>query len=365
MKDSKHDHIEAILCDLTDASPRTPSIAHRAIEELHHTDGPQQSRIRRLLRHRPAVAAVVACVTIFAIGIPIYIAHSPLSDRSSPIMFMKVPSQSDNSYPHRFAGGTADVSVHARTGPPSPLDASSQSSRTSPALSDFPAHRTIIRSGSITILSKDINDAARHVRSVIRPELGEYLGEVSISQSEYRPSASIILRIRAERLDSVIEQIGTIGETSQLNIQARDATDQILDLEARLRNERRMESELLDLLSARPDANLADILRIRTELSEFRTSIERLDAQRSLISELAALATLRVTIATPYENAHTPSDNSIGQMLAHSAQAGLNSLVRSFAWLIEALIGGLIWWIILAFLGLYLFRRLRWWLTWA
>lgn len=138
------------------------------------------------------------------------------------------------------------------------------------------------------------------------------------------------------------------------------------DCSAREANERRIEVELLELIDKRPDAPLADVLRVRDALSEVRLNIERLDAQRSTLSERVALATLRVSVVR-IANEDEPEPDASGFLhdIGDAFARGGETLAASAAWIVEAFVGGLIAWVLLAFVGVWGYRALRWRATWA
>ena len=159
-----------------------------------------------------------------------------------------------------------------------------------------------------------------------------------------------------------------IAAATWRKLSGRDVSDQLVDLEARIRNERQTEAELRELLDLRAQSEakdiLGDILKVRQELGRVREQIERMEAQREQIQAMASLACLRVVISTEHEDPKI-EPAGIFDEFGEAAQTGLGMLVDSVAWLIRGLIGGLVWWLALGLGGVFLYTRVRWWLTWA
>src|SRR5262249_43327622 len=152
---------------------------------------------------------------------------------------------------------------------------------------------------------------ARHtVESLIRPDLGEYVENASVELDQSNPAATITVRIDSARFDEFLAALSGVGTVRSVTVNAADATDQLVDLEARLRNERRVEEEVLQLLANRTDAPLEDVVRVRRELSDVRESIERMEAQRQAILGRAELSTVRITLVGPEPKLAPGADDS-------------------------------------------------------
>lgn len=225
--------------------------------------------------------------------------------------------------------------------------------------------RAIQRSAAMELTAEAIRPLFDRVTALIDPSLGEFVENASANEGR----ADATLRVSAQRLDAVmrsIREMDGVAEVQREELSAVDATDRRADLTARLANERRIEIELLELIDKRPDAPLADVLRVREALSDVRLNIERLDAQRSTLNERVSLATLRVSIVQIDEE-EEPEPDASGFLhdLGDAFTRGGRTLASSAAWIVEAIIGGLIVWVILAIVGVWAYRTLRWRATWA
>lgn len=225
--------------------------------------------------------------------------------------------------------------------------------------------RAIHRSAAMELTTEAIRPLFNRVTALIDPSLGEFVESASANEGR----ADATLRVSAQRLDTVMRSIRDMDGVTEVlreELSAVDATDRRADLAARLANERRIEVELLGLIDKRPDAPLADVLRVREALSEVRLNIERLDAQRATLSERVALATLRVSIVQIAEE-QEPEPDASGFLhdLGDAFTRGGQTLAGSAAWIVEAIVGGLIAWAILAVVGIWAYRTLRWRATWA
>ncbi len=225
--------------------------------------------------------------------------------------------------------------------------------------------RAIQRSAAMGLTAEAVRPLFDRVTALIEPGLGEFVENASANEGR----ADATLRVSAQRLEAVmrsIREMDGVAEVLREELSAVDATDRRADLTARLANERRIEVELLELIDKRPEALLADVLRVREALSDVRLNIERLDAQRSTLNERVTLATLRVSIVQIAEGPEpVPDASGLLHDLGDAFTRGGRTLAESAAWLVEAFIGGLIVWLMLAMVGVWAYRTFRWRATWA
>jgi hypothetical protein len=222
--------------------------------------------------------------------------------------------------------------------------------------------RQIVRKATVELLTDDVRAVFLKAAMVLSEADGEYVQESSITGSGETAQANLVLRVAADRLSEVMNALRELGEVRSEQVTGQDVTAQVVDLEARLRNEQRVEAELLELLEKRNDAPLKEILELRNTLSDVRGEIERLTAQRQQLGRLVSLATVLVIIRTD-ESQERPADFSIatyfGDGVVQAWQKGLIFLADTFGVLLSVLVGGLIWWIllVLVFAAIWRYRR--------
>ena len=119
----------------------------------------------------------------------------------------------------------------------------------------------------------------------------------STSDGQTYINASVMVRIPAERLDEMMQKVrdlaadpktGVLSET----VTGEDVTAEYVDSQARLRNLKAAEAQLVELLDQAPD--LEYTLDIFRELTEIRSQIEVLEGRIKYLEESAALSALSV-----------------------------------------------------------------------
>jgi hypothetical protein len=153
----------------------------------------------------------------------------------------------------------------------------------------------IIRTGSLQLEVTDVRAALRTARDTITA-MGGYIGASQQSSDGDSIVATVTYRIPVERWEEALESFRNLGEEVGEQTDAAEVTDQIVDLDARIRNLKASETALVR--HASEAVKISDLLEIETRLSDVRGQIEQLTAQKQNLEDKATFATLTVTFGT-------------------------------------------------------------------
>ncbi len=213
-----------------------------------------------------------------------------------------------------------------------------------------PIERRVIRKANIDLQAPDVRGAFMKATMLLSEARGEYVEESTVTGQEPNLYASLKLRVAADRMGAVLIQLRELGKVQSETTSGEDVTDQVVDVESRLRNEQRVEAEMLQLLEGRKNADLKEILQLRESIAQVRESIERLTAQRDRLGRLVSLGTILVTIRA----GEAPAPVQPGAWsyfvtrVSDSWASAVRTLADSALWLMRVVVGGLIWWLLLA-----------------
>lgn len=210
--------------------------------------------------------------------------------------------------------------------------------------------RFVVRRATMELETRDVHAVFAKVAMVVQPALGEYVEASSIAGEGKEARAELTLRVTAEHLSGVLNELRGYAAVASEQSGGQDITDQVVDIEARLRNEQRIEQELLALLTTKKDASLEDILRVQQELSRVREQIERMQAQRDSLGRMASLATVLVIVR--YEGGPLqPAPNGFEEALSRAWRRGVDDLGGLVGGCVRLVIGGLPVWVVLGGAG--------------
>lgn len=222
------------------------------------------------------------------------------------------------------------------------------------------ADRQVVRKATVELMTKDVRGAFLKAAHLISEAQGEFVQESSLTGTEPYLQGSLVLRVAVPRLSDVLNELRQLGTVRSETSSGEDVTTQIVDVEARLRNEQRVEAELLALLDKRQDAPLKEIVELHSQLSQVRQTIEQYVAQQDRLNRLVSLATVLVIIRA--DDAPPPAQGLgtyFSKSLADAWRAAVRLLVDTLAVLVRLLLGGAIWWVILLAVVLAVRAHLR------
>jgi len=154
--------------------------------------------------------------------------------------------------------------------------------------------RKLIREAWLTLLVRDVPEVVQQVRQVAE-EFGGYVATLSQTRKpDGSWSATLILRIPTENYHKALSRLQQLGQVDELREQVQDVTEEFVDLEARLRNLKRSEQHLLELLKR--TGKVGELLQVEKELSLRRQEIERLEGRLRYLSHQVGFSTICVTL---------------------------------------------------------------------
>jgi hypothetical protein len=220
--------------------------------------------------------------------------------------------------------------------------------------------RQVVRRATLELETADVAAAFAKAAHAISEARGEYVQDSSITGEGKEAQATLTLRVAADRLSAVLNELRQFGKVRAETTTGEDVTAQMVDLDARLRNERRVEAELLELMEKRADAPLKEVLELRDSIARVRQEIEQMTAQQQRLSRLVSLATVLVIIRTgdQPDQARAGLGEYFLENIRDAWRSGLAVLADTVGVILRVLVGGIIWWVLLAF-GIALVVRWR------
>ena len=211
----------------------------------------------------------------------------------------------------------------------------------------------IIRTGHASVEVGNVDEAALKVRA-LASSLGGHVANSQFEGGEHNVrSATLELKIPAQRYDEAVSRLASIGEVESVNSTSEDVGEEYVDITARVENARRLEQRLIQLLANRT-ARLADVLAVERELARVREEIERAEGRLRYLRTRAAMSTLTVLVHEDEPILGRAGDNPI----AAAFKAAWRNFVRFIAGLIAAM-GVIVPVAVLAAVGILVWRKIR------
>jgi uncharacterized protein DUF4349 len=198
---------------------------------------------------------------------------------------------SDSGAPNQLGGGGVGAAPSAPAEEPARGLGSGDAE--APGGNFAPIEQRIVKTGEVGLEVDNVAVVLAEVRAMA-VEVGGYVGGSQAGTLDQ--SASVTLRVPAERFDEVLTRLQEMDDVEVTSISTReeDVTSQVVDLGARIRNLEASEASYRALLDRAE--RIEDILTIQGRLDEVRGQIEQLEAQLAQVEGQAALSTLTITI---------------------------------------------------------------------
>jgi hypothetical protein len=217
------------------------------------------------------------------------------------------------------------------------------------------ANRSIIYAGTMTIEVKDVNVAAAQAIA-FATAAGGFIGGDNRQISGQSSTATLILRVPAEKFQSTLDQLKGVGDEESRQLTSQDVTDQVVDVASRIATAQASVDRIRALLAKAQ--TIGEITSLESELSRRESDLESLQARKRKLDGLTALSTITVVMHGPDAPAAPEEGTGILVGLRHGWDAFVGSLMVAltiFGWLLPWLVFvGLPIWLIV-----WLYKRYR------
>lgn len=152
----------------------------------------------------------------------------------------------------------------------------------------------VIRVGSISIAVDDIDGTVENVDTILAKYEGETLSMQDNGKGKER---GVVLSLRVEEtdFDAFYQELKDLdGEYEYSNISSNDVTETVLDMEARLKNLKSVETQYLSIL--KKATTVSDTLAVQRELTTVRSEIEYLESSLDNMERQTDYSTVYLTI---------------------------------------------------------------------
>ena len=180
-----------------------------------------------------------------------------------------------------------------------------------------------------------VEESIKQITSTVRQQKGDILSlEDSQANPRDRHRATLQLRIPQEKLEATLETLAKLGTVQNQNLSSEDVSNQLVDSAARLKNLRKTEAALLEIMNR--SGSVADILKVAQEVSTVRQSIEQIDAQLQNLQNQVAYSKVTINLqALATGSSATPA---LGLQLQETWQQATSSLGRLTTSLLKLLL---------------------------
>lgn len=165
------------------------------------------------------------------------------------------------------------------------------------------ADRKIIRNAEITIEVPSTTDAQHQVTSIAETH-GGFIVTSEAKQRESNDPAQrtldikLVVRVPSNQFGRAFDEIKKLAaNTPSENVTSQDVTEDFIDLEARIKTQKALEVQFLEIM--RQANKISDALEVQRQIAEVRTDIEKLEGRKRFLENRSSLSTINVNVQTP------------------------------------------------------------------
>ncbi|NEA50365.1 DUF4349 domain-containing protein, partial [Streptomyces sp. SID10815] len=191
----------------------------------------------------------------------------------------------------------------------------------------------IVRTASLTVEVGDVAKALDAARTAVE-HAGGYVGdETTTRDEEGHERTEVVLRVPAERYDGVLTALQGAGKLVERTSKAEDVTDQVVDVDSRIRSQRASVDRVRALME-RAD-RIGDVVALEGELSRRESDLESLLGRQASLKDRTSLATITLSLSGTAAHRTAAADDAPG--FGDAVAGGWHVFVTVVRWLALAL----------------------------
>lgn len=161
--------------------------------------------------------------------------------------------------------------------------------------------------------------------------------------------AVLVVKVPPAEVSPVLDHLSGTGRVTSVNQSAQDVTDQLVDLDVRIENQRESVANVRRMMDDATD--LGQLVQLEAELTSRLTTLEQLEAQARNLSDRVAMATITIEVRPTRPAAEGADEASLGDAFRDGWGAfvavlfGIAYVVAATAPFLAALLiaGGAVW----------------------
>ena len=157
------------------------------------------------------------------------------------------------------------------------------------------ADRSVVVIGTVTITATSPIPSAAKAVTIVEAAGGRVDGRTETAAANGdRGSATLVLRIPADKLTATLGALRKLGRADQVQIDSTDVTTQTQDLDARITASRATIVRLLQLESTATDTT--NLIAIETAIGDRQADLESMEAQQRGLADQVSMSTITLQL---------------------------------------------------------------------
>lgn len=163
--------------------------------------------------------------------------------------------------------------------------------------------RRIIRNADLTIEVESTTEAQHRVTAIAESHGGFVVTSEAKQRENIDPSRrtldiKLVARIPSVRFGAALDEIKKLAKNLPAeNVTGQDVTEDFIDLEARIKTQKALEVQFLEIM--KQARKVQDAMEVQSQIADVRSQIESLEGRKRFLENRSSLSTITVNIQTP------------------------------------------------------------------
>ncbi|WP_228988879.1 DUF4349 domain-containing protein [Streptomyces sp. DH8] len=155
----------------------------------------------------------------------------------------------------------------------------------------------VIRTATLSVEVKSVPKAVAAARAAAEGAGGLVASENTERLDDTYETSHLVLRVPQERFGEVLRELSGSGKLLSRTSNAKDVTDQVVDVESRIATQRASVARVRELMDEAE--KISDVVALEGELSSRQSELEALLAQQASLEDRTSLATITLDLTPP------------------------------------------------------------------
>ncbi|MFK0133195.1 DUF4349 domain-containing protein [Streptomyces rubiginosohelvolus] len=160
-----------------------------------------------------------------------------------------------------------------------------------------PGGTHVIRTATLSVEVKSVPKAVAAARGAAEGAGGLVASENTERLDDTYETSHLVLRVPQERFQEVLRELAGSGKLLSRTSNAKDVTDQVVDVESRISTQRASVARVRELMDQAE--KISDVVALEGELSSRQSDLESLLAQQASLKDRTSLATITLDLTPP------------------------------------------------------------------
>lgn len=179
--------------------------------------------------------------------------------------------------------------------------------------------RMVISNANASLEVPDVDETCRRIEDIAL-RYGGFVTVSSItSRDDYR-TGSVSIRIPSRYYRTALNDVLALGKILSRDEKGNDVTEEFVDLQSRVRNLKRQEEQLLEIMGRAK--KVSEVLEVQSQISAVRDQIERTTGRINYLQDQVSYSTINISINTPVQI----PENAVKWDFARTAKDAFKSL---------------------------------------